>query len=210
VKDTETGSGNPDGSKGPLQLNFQYSASASNRSPAFLQSRQVYLHQMSQDCSYHTALSMRPERSMRGGFVDAKELPKGPNGRALCRYCSKEVGKGRRTFCSDECVSEWKVRTQPGYAKELVKKRDDGFCQICRRDCFEGYRGTRAHLSRTGLLSKFDMDHILPVAEGGGSCGLENLRTLCKPCHRQVTAQLLARLAFRRRSKKWFVKIGSR
>ena len=34
----------------------------------------------------------------------------------------------------------------------------------------------------------FDIDHIIPVAEGGGECDLDNLRTLCIPCHRYVTA----------------------
>jgi hypothetical protein len=31
--------------------------------------------------------------------------------------------------------------------------------------------------------SLWDMDHILPVYEGGGCCGMENLRTLCIWCH---------------------------
>ena len=37
-------------------------------------------------------------------------------------------------------------------------------------------------------------DHIVAVAEGGGGCGLENLRTLCTPCHRVETEQLRSRL----------------
>lgn len=37
-------------------------------------------------------------------------------------------------------------------------------------------------------------DHKLAVAEGGGSTGLDNLRTLCTPCHSAETEQLLARL----------------
>ena len=32
-----------------------------------------------------------------------------------------------------------------------------------------------------------------PVVEGGGSCGLENLRTLCWECHRKVTRELAVR-----------------
>ena len=32
-------------------------------------------------------------------------------------------------------------------------------------------------------------DHIVPVYRGGGRCGLENLRTLCTPCHADVTKQ---------------------
>ena len=41
----------------------------------------------------------------------------------------------------------------------------------------------------------WDCDHILPVVEGGGACGLEGLRTLCIPCHQAETAALRARLA---------------
>ena len=37
-------------------------------------------------------------------------------------------------------------------------------------------------------------DHELAVAEGGGSTGLDNLRTLCTPCHGAETEKLLARL----------------
>lgn len=35
--------------------------------------------------------------------------------------------------------------------------------------------------------SLWDVDHILPVEHGGGGCGLENLRTLCVPCHKAAT-----------------------
>jgi len=34
------------------------------------------------------------------------------------------------------------------------------------------------------------VDHIKPVIEGGGTCDIDNLRTLCVLCHREVTAQL--------------------
>lgn len=147
---------------------------------------------------------MSLNRTLKGGWVSPAKLPKGPNGRALCRYCRTEVSGRRRTFCSDACVVEWKVRTNPGFAKELVKKRDDGICEICRKDCFEGQRDSRYYNRRDGLLWLFDMDHRIPVCEGGGACGLDNLRTLCKECHKVVTAQLAARRAFRRKSRKWF------
>lgn len=41
----------------------------------------------------------------------------------------------------------------------------------------------------------WNVDHAVPVAEGGGQCGLENLRTLCVPCHRIESAALAARRA---------------
>jgi 5-methylcytosine-specific restriction protein A len=43
-------------------------------------------------------------------------------------------------------------------------------------------------------------DHILPVCMGGGQCGLEGYRTLCTPCHKQVTRKLAADRAKARRS----------
>ena len=45
----------------------------------------------------------------------------------------------------------------------------------------------------------WEMDHIIPVVEGGGCCGLDNLQTLCLPCHKLDTAALAARLAMGRR-----------
>lgn len=45
--------------------------------------------------------------------------------------------------------------------------------------------------------SLWEMDHIVPVAEGGGGCGLDNLRTLCLKCHRVETTALAGRLARR-------------
>lgn len=41
----------------------------------------------------------------------------------------------------------------------------------------------------------WEMDHIIPVSEGGGMCDLSNLRTLCIPCHKRETAALKKRLA---------------
>ena len=33
----------------------------------------------------------------------------------------------------------------------------------------------------------WDADHIIPVKDGGGMCGLDNLRTLCISCHKKIT-----------------------
>lgn len=37
-------------------------------------------------------------------------------------------------------------------------------------------------------------DHIVPVAEGGGECDIQNYRTLCTPCHEEETKGLHQRL----------------
>lgn len=40
----------------------------------------------------------------------------------------------------------------------------------------------------------WEADHRVPVAEGGADLGLENLRTLCRPCHARETSALRRRL----------------
>ena len=148
------------------------------------------------------------QRTSKGGWIRAHSLPKGPNGRALCRWCAIEVPKGRRTFCSEDCVHEWKLRTDPGYLREQVFARDRGICASCgvnterARNHFRklDYRARRKFLKEWGLnenwrRSLWDADHIVPVAEGGGECDLANMRTLCLKCHRAATSELRERLA---------------
>lgn len=161
---------------------------------------------------------------MPGGWVDRKNIPRGPNGRGLCRWCSLEVPRSRFTFCSEFCVHEWKLRTQPGYLREQVLARDHGICAACsidtiaaaralrytrgarRQELFEHWglrnRETRKAASQRRSTRKrktlWDADHILPVAEGGGECDLENLRTLCLRCHRSATDALRARVRKKR------------
>jgi 5-methylcytosine-specific restriction protein A len=145
-------------------------------------------------------------RVIKGGWVDRKSIPRGPNGRGLCRWCSLEVPRGRYTFCSAYCVHEWKLRTQPGYLREQVLERDHGICARCGVDTLAAARRLRYSRgqNRTALLAHWglnrtrkrlwDADHILPVAEGGGECDLDNLRTLCLRCHRTATMELRERM----------------
>lgn len=41
----------------------------------------------------------------------------------------------------------------------------------------------------------WEVDHIVPVVEGGGECGLDNLQTLCLACHKAKTAAMRKRVA---------------
>lgn len=130
-------------------------------------------------------------------------------GKPLCRWCQLEiVARRRRTFCSEYCVHAWRLRSDPGYLRDCVLARDRGICALCHTDTLAAYaalkrsRGAaRAEaLAMWGLpsirarRSLWDADHVIPVAEGGGQCDLDNLRTLCLPCHREVTADLRRRL----------------
>lgn len=77
---------------------------------------------------------MSTNRAARGGWVSPKHLPKGPNGRALCRQCGTEVPKGRRTFCGDACVDAWRIKTDPAFLRAAVLRRDRGVCAACGLD----------------------------------------------------------------------------
>lgn len=145
-------------------------------------------------------------RVMKGGAADPRLLPRGPGGRSLCRWCNLEVPAGRRTFCSEWCVHEWHLRSDPAYLRERVFERDRGICAQCGLDTERRWRHIRRlrgvarakALAEWGLRSKsrsslWDADHIVPVMEGGGECDLSNIRTLCLKCHRAATAELRKR-----------------
>jgi 5-methylcytosine-specific restriction endonuclease McrA len=151
---------------------------------------------------------MNPARTKAGGWVKPTEVLRNDTGRPLCRWCGTAVPKGRRTFCSETCVHDWKLRTNPGYLREKVFERDKGVCAQCgadttvlRKDMRKlDFAARRKFLKDWGLSegsrkSMWDADHIMPVAEGGGQCDLSNMRTLCLRCHKEAT------LALRRRMK---------
>lgn len=135
---------------------------------------------------------MKEDRSKPQGFdpysrflksCSMSEMPRGPNGRRLCRWCWTEVTPPRRTFCSKRCVSEFLIRSNAGVLRKAVFRRDRGMCKLCEADNEYGY---------------WEADHIVPVSEGGGCCGLENMRTLCGDCHNKETAKLKRRLSLKR------------
>jgi 5-methylcytosine-specific restriction endonuclease McrA len=133
---------------------------------------------------------------MLGGWAPRR---RGSRPVGICRWCGGAVPKGRRTFCGQACVHEWRLRTDPGYLREQVFARDHGVCVLCglntealrkekRKLDFAARRQFEKDWGKRRQL--WDADHILPVSKGGGECGLDNLRTLCLRCHRLVTAKL--------------------
>ncbi len=155
---------------------------------------------------------MSTRRRQPGGWIERRSLAHGTNGKALCRRCGVEVEPPRRTFCSDVCVHEWRLSTDPGYLREQVFRRDRGVCALCGCETMKlgaalrrlNWRGRKRRSAELGipiarLRAPWDADHILPVAEGGGECDLANLRTLCIPCHRRATEELRERMRRRRR-----------
>lgn len=160
------------------------------------------------------------------GRIDVDQMQKGPNGNPLCRWCFTETSGKRKTFCSNSCLHEHRIRADGTYLRKCVFKRDKGVCASCRRDttkikaqiiqAIKGVKLTwkrmkaigdpifkrhryppmpdekpknlkrlKKYFRRNGLY--WDADHIQRVVEGGGSCGLDNVQTLCKICHKRKT-----------------------
>ena len=191
---------------------------------------------------------MKPPRHHR-----IPKLQRDQAGNPLCRNCQQPVPKGRRTFCGQQCVDEALIRSNPGWARAAIERRDHGICATCGRDSNADYRVHQqaskeaarcadrlAHAARydqewidgrwqtrpfpftpqqtrqmrrallerlappnpgwtDGRTTGWDADHITPVEHGGGSCGIENLQTLCHPCHKAKTARQAADKAVARR-----------
>lgn len=120
--------------------------------------------------------------------------------RGECTWCGAIVPKGRRTWCSDACVSAFRSRCDANYQRAMVEKRDGGICAECGRDTIESAAMWRRAIPRPDRKeygfargSWREVDHIVPVVEGGGLCGLDNLRLLCGVCHARATKLLAGR-----------------
>ena len=128
------------------------------------------------------------------------------------------------TYCSQECAEEGRLGRGGMYASTRVRAQvfalEGGVCQKCNIDahalftrilalhpperlsalCNANWYLPKSAAALERLLQNpkegdfWQADHIVAVASGGGGCSLENLRTLCTPCHRAETEKLRARL----------------
>ena len=150
------------------------------------------------------------EREPLRGCIPIGKERRNSEGKIICRYpeCNNIVPKGRRTFCSAACVHEHKLRSNNDYMRAAVFARDKGICAICKIDCREilekirsqeyseettialfnaGFPHWRLNKASKKGIVLWDADHIIPIDQGGGGCGVQGMRTLCAACHWRVT-----------------------
>lgn len=105
----------------------------------------------------------------------------GPRRDGACTWCGVSVTPPRKSWCGDECVSAY-LATQPPQLKRIIWRRDrDRPCEVCGR-----------------LGSDLEMDHRVPIIEGGHPFDPQNLRLIHATCHRAETSALASRRSQRR------------
>lgn len=131
-----------------------------------------------------------------------------------CAWCAAPLPPRRRTWCSDRCGETFWANHWWSVARRTAKRRDRYRCARCghrppKRPARSGYRTHAAYLAamRAWRAAKrtvrLEVNHIVPCVGKHGmlSCAhhLDNLETLCPPCHKTHTAAV-SRPARRERS----------
>ena len=117
-------------------------------------------------------------KTTRESLIPNRVPDRKPDGN--CFSCSKPVPAGRIKYCDSRCSDEYVSRYHWQSMRMRVFKRDDFTCVICDFSSREKYGAYNDHLLQA--------DHIVPIADGGAAMEIDNIRTLCVPCHKEVTA----------------------
>lgn len=109
--------------------------------------------------------------------------------RGICSRCTLDcTAMIRRLQAIERGTRRWKERRRC-----LLEREYPDFVERA------GEKSVRLLVERAMPGHAWQADHIVPVYQGGGQCDLDNLRTLCTVCHKEVTkAQAKQRAAERR------------
>lgn len=148
------------------------------------------------------------------------------------QFCLNAGGDNPQTmkdlFCSFTCLDIYLGKTSAAFIREALFDLERGVCSMCKLDCYGLVKKIRIlqrpmrekHIVQAApafanfpnlikrLVEKpcggnaWHADHITAVYEGGGECGLENLRTLCVVCHLKVTNEQKRRWAEERQQQR--------
>lgn len=119
-----------------------------------------------------------------------------------CRVCGKDTDPAR-TLCCEECEDTYLLGTDNSYLRSRVFARDEGRCARCGLDTVRlrvAYtiasttypQESKDNLIKLGfyLVRKtpvlWHADHIVPI-KNRGALTLDNVQTLCVPCHKRKT-----------------------
>jgi 5-methylcytosine-specific restriction endonuclease McrA len=120
-----------------------------------------------------------------------------------CGWCAAPLPLRRRAWCSDRCGELFWANHWWSVARSSVKRRDRYRCRRCgaagpKRPSRAKHATHRAYLAAMRAwraakkIARLEVNHIVPCAGQHTqlSCAhhLDNLETLCLPCHKAQTA----------------------
>ena len=126
-----------------------------------------------------------------------------PVAEGTCAWCAAELPPRRRTWCSDRCGDAFWANHWWSVARSTAKRRDRYRCTRCgtrgpKRPTVAALRTRPAYLKAMRAwraqkkVGRLEVNHIDPCLGKHGqlSCAhhLDNLETLCLPCHKEHTA----------------------
>ncbi|PSR54116.1 hypothetical protein AHMF7605_11600 [Adhaeribacter arboris] len=93
--------------------------------------------------------------------------------------CGNLLDNPRKKWYSNKCrdnsyIQFAIIKGNTGIIRKLLYQLDQGACRNC------------------GVITpNWQADHILPVSNGGGACGISNFQTLCQDCHKEKTNNMV-------------------
>lgn len=148
----------------------------------------------------HATEPFDPYDRIQPGYGMELSYPTRSDGSCACGCGEKLEGRQKRWRPGHADVAFRVLGIRAGLTgpiRAAVLERDGGICALCGVDAEP--RKVPGELRWVG--PGWEADHIVPVVEGGGACGLDNFRTACIPCHKRETAALAGRRASGRRGE---------
>ena len=117
-------------------------------------------------------------------FIEKAKLPK-PDGKH-CIICDKDLPKGRKKYCSDECFTNWYITIAKfdwNVLRNEVLRRDNFTCKICRKN-------QELYKEKYMIEDRIEVHHIKPIKNEGDEFDINNCITLCHQCHKEEHKRL--------------------
>ncbi|XP_013069197.2 LOW QUALITY PROTEIN: DNA annealing helicase and endonuclease ZRANB3-like [Biomphalaria glabrata] len=200
--------------KGDIMESALYKAKAVQGSIRFISKEPTVSSAIAQESSGNESLQGLAQTVTEDGLPLCLHCQKPySNPLLMSKTVSNPENAWQLRLCSYPCMDKYWTLTKASYCRDQIYEIEKGVCKLCQFDADNFYnriRVTKGAKVKLNLINKspyseltakqkqkmiehpqagqfWHVDHITPVWQGGGMCDLDNLRTLCTPCHLRIT-----------------------